>query len=600
MNEKQDPSPALLETSISPPSNNNNAKKVKQTTEQKGVVHKDQQNHKQTLERDSVRELLKAKEEAEEATQVKSNFLNAIGHELRIPLNSILGMAQIMQSKPLNPVEQRDCSNTLYESGLDMLTLINDIFDFSSSESGNLKISRAPIRLNALIDQAIQKMGHKAHTKGIRLVVDYSNEVPQEMMGDAQRIRQVLSNLLDNAIKFTDTGHVIVQVKLEKHQSSKQKLSLAKINIIDTGRGITAENLPYIFKTAEQSSRQADSTELRNFANERLFSELRLGLVKQIVELMGGEIEVSSKAGEGSCFSFTLPIFPVVSVNYARPIDNLNNVSVLIIDDNELPSHILQQQLNSCKMKCTSVPISNALTTLHELSQKGHHYQIIVVSTQNLDHHITYLVRMIRTIKVFDDTMLILASSTQPLDYEIEQAIASGITCALNPLQPSHFTQNLAVAWQAWIEKIHFKQNASTKRRALLVEDNQLNQKVAKIMLENLGCTIDIAANGRSALQLLDNQSYDIIFMDLGLPDMSGLEVTSEYRKREVQKQHHTPIIALTAYTLEETQQASYAAGIDDYITKPLLQDRLSIVLNHWTSDKQRASTIASENAEEP
>jgi CheY-like chemotaxis protein len=554
-------------------------------------------NKKQDSQQNSMRDLLKAKELAEEASQVKSNFLNAIGHELRIPLNTILGMAQIMQSKQLNLVEQRDCSNTLFESGLELLTLINDIIDFSHSESGNLKISCAPIQLRILIEQVVNKIGHKAHTKGIRLVLDYSNEMPEEMMGDAQRLRQVLSNLIDNAIKFTDEGHIIIQVRLEKNTPPNVKYPFAKISIIDTGRGIPEENIPHLFDTHYQTPAKSFKPELRNFTNESLCSELRLALVKQIVELIGGQIEVKSKTDEGSSFSFTMPIIPILSVTNSQPTINLHNLSVLLIDDNEIPSHILQQQLTSVKMKCTTIPISNALATLHELSQNGNSYEIIIVSTQTLDHHITYLVRMIKTIAEFDDSLVVLASSTQPLDYEIEQALASGITCVLNPLQPSHFTQNLATAWQTWSEKIHFKHTNAVKHRVLLVEDNQLNQKVARIMLENLGCNIDIASNGRSALQLLENQTYDLIFMDLGLPDMSGLEVTTEFRKKEDGKHSRTPIIALTAYTLEETQQASYAAGIDDFISKPLLQDRLSAVLNHWTSEKtKKAAATTSES----
>lgn len=512
--------------------------------------------------------------------QTSADFLRAMSHELRIPLNTILGMAQIMKIKPLNFAEQQDCSKTILESGLDLLALINDIVDFSRSENGALKFHPEDVDLQQLIEQVIRSVNHKAQLKNLQIILRYDEDVPHHIVSDPQRVKQILTNLIDNAIKFTDQGRVLIHVQKE-HITTGQTAYLG-ITITDTGSGISQKQLDQIFTATNATSHHSEIPENPG-------PELRLGVVKNIVELIGGNIHVASKLGEGSEFRFTLPLLqpsPAKAPDLSP--ESLSGISALLIDDNELPTQLLQQQLIALGVQTVIIPIANALTTLHALAKDTLSYQIIIMSAQVFDHHIAYLLRTIKANPHLQNIMLGLALSSQPYDYEVENALAEGISCLLNPLQPSNFRQTLINAWKTWTDKGNAPQIPLTaaKKQILLVEDNQLNQKVVKLMLESLGCEIEIAPNGKTAIRLFETKSFDLVFMDLGLPDMHGLEVTAELRQRE-QNNQRIPIIALTAYTLDEVKQASFKAGVDDYLTKPLLQDKLAAVLETWVTNKK-------------
>lgn len=393
------------------------------------------------------KELFEAKQRAEVANKAKSEFLAMISHEIRTPLNAILGMAQILKTKGL-PGELDEYVDIISNAGSSLLSLVGDILDFTRLEAGKLTINSEPFDLGNLFGQIVRSMQYQAREKNIGLTIHYAQDVSYGVIGDPNRIRQVLVNLLSNAIKFTERGGISISVECE--EKTKNKV-LLKVSVVDTGIGIDKEKVNGIF----EKFNQIDSIYRRKHGG----IGLGLAITKELIEAMGGNIQVKSELGRGSEFSFTLP---------------LN----------------LQQNL--------------------------------IAQTQ---------------------------------EAEKEHAV-----CSLDVIRPVKYKLNV-----------------------LLVEDNLINQKIAKMMLEDLGCKVDIVSNGKEVMEQLSVlTSYHIIFMDIGLPDASGYDISTYLRK--LPELSNIPIIAMTAHILESDRQQAFAAGMNRIVPKPISYDELAVVLAEYTT----------------
>jgi PAS domain S-box-containing protein len=474
-------------------------------------------------------QIVLAKNRAEAANLAKSEFLAVMSHELRTPLNAILGMAQILRLSNLTPEEQ-EYAATIFQAGSNLLVLIDDILALSKIEAGKLNI-----------------------------------------VGDPCRLRQVLVNLIGNAIKFTQSGHVLLTVESQGNTEGDEQLLL---KVIDTGVGIPIDKLDYIFERFTQI----------NTSYNRVHQGTGLGLsiTKRLVEMMGGQIGVESKVAMGSTFWVSLPLPLQQTGITTSPWERYqSNTRVLIVDDNHFRGEVLSKRV--APSEGNLVRGADALETLLAAENKGEPYHIVVIDQKITTMDSLALGKAIKENVALKPIMVVML--TIPGQEPSKQVMSSyGFFAYFSkPISPSGFLQALSKEWRRWVAESSQETQASTwpKSHILLVEDNLLNQQVAKIMLEKLGCEVNVAANGSTALKMLEQHSYNMIFMDIGLPDMDGLAVTSEIRTRENGKRR-IPIIALTAHVFERDIEHCFAAGMDDVMTKPLLREQLLLILRRW------------------
>lgn len=515
----------------------------------------------------------------------KTHFLATISHELRTPLNVVLGMAQVLQGKNSTSGQLKSDLDLILQAGNDLRILIEELLDFSRLEAGAIKLDLEPIDLNTLLERVLRIATYKVRERPIDLIIDYPLQAPRKVLANEQRLHQVLTNLLDNAVKYTEEGHILVQVKSDPHDATKISISVS-----DSGMGIAKEEIETIF---DKYSQTAAAASIKHTRNEGV--GLGLAIVKQLVELMQGTITVTSQLKRGTTFTITLPIVKEnANQELIQECRQLSGLQALIVDDNLVRQQVLQQHLSSCHVKSSVLPQSGVVNALREMEQFQNPCQLVVISTTRYDQHIAYLARTIRTTPSLKDVMLVLATSGELLDYEIEQATLSGFNCVINLLQSTNFLSRLSYEWQRWAHHLLSQSlpvRVDQRYRVMLVEDNNLNQKVGKLMLTEIGCDVDLAPDGQSALALLKQKTYDLIFMDIGLPDISGLEVTERYRQFEGDKRH-IPIIGLTAHAFTQDREASIKAGMDDYLVKPLLQDQLQAILNKWFPTRKTRTAI--------
>ena len=503
--------------------------------------------------------------------------LAKISHELRTFLNSITGIAQVLQlDNQLSQEEIRECINSIQQTSSDLLSLTNDILDFTTLGQGQLQIPLSTINLQQTIEQTIREFVLRAKQKKLSLVVEYSHDAPQLVLSNAHRVRQILSHLLDNALKFTHQG--TISVSLSNTTDPATSAHYAKISIKDTGIGISSKKLTAIFSQFPHHN--------ENLENQFIYQKADVGIglmiVAQLVECMHGTVDVKSEEGNGSEFTFTLPVVvePEVDRELADIHQRLTGLRVLIMSDDEHRCEFLKHQLSEWGMICTTTNLRDALFTLRHAEEKQNPWQVAIISTPTIDQHTAYFARTLKANGLYNHLLLLFAPPIPVQTYELEQALASGFAGTLTPLQPTTFMKDLVHAWQAWPQKMpNAIPTVSFKKHAiLLVEDNAVNQKVAKILLSELNCQVDLAENGQTAINLLYNNRYDLVFMDISLPDMSGIEVTNELRRRENNKRH-VPVIALTADSTLSDNEKLLTMGIDDYLIKPYTLEQLDGML---------------------